>query len=748
MSWLFDPPFGFTGVIALGAILSALLVLQLFRERRKAGIPRQIIPMILRLAAIGCIAVIALNPTEFRMQTTSGKPMLSALIDVSESMAVADEQGMSRLSTALAVLRDTDTLRKLTDAFELDIRVFDKTPRAFDLTSLTDTDARGASSDLGRALNSALATVDQAEAKAGVLLISDGRATAEGAEDAAYLALARSIPVWSWCLGGEVVRKDVWIEATASEVLAFSKASVELSATVRQTGFQNRSFNVQLVKDEQVIARRSVIPETDGGARVRFTVTAPETGEHRYVFRIEPEAEDADRSNDERSAFLRVVGEKVRVLLAEGQPHWESKFIVQTLKRSQHVDLTAVYRLGKGRFFAVLSSKGQQRREEEDLFPRTQGDMDAYDVVILGRGCDAFFDENTKHHLTSFVSDRGGGLVFARGKAYSSRFPPLAKLEPVVWDRGFERNVQFRSTSSGRQSPLLGFIHGDSFSKSEDETVASDINELLGRLPALDGVRRTHGEKPLAVSVLAGAATPGTDVGTSPILMAHQRYGQGRVLTVNAEGVWRWAFRQQDESEQDDELYGRFWLGLLRWLLGGSDFLPGANVALKSERRVYTDDQPMRFIISTKGIDPAIYKPVLDIDGAGAPVRIEPRALKGGAYEAEAGPFAPGDYGIRLHNNVGHPETLQLDIQVISGSIENRNLSANRELMSRIAAVSGGGMLTAADIGNLDEVVRQWQRQQQLASDKNVLWDRWWLLLALVAILALGWYLRRRAGLL
>jgi len=47
--------------------------------------------------------------------------------------------------------------------------------------------------------------------------------------------------------------------------------------------------------------------------------------------------------------FVRVVGQKMRVLLAEGQPGWDTKFLVQCLKRNPRVELTAAYRLNDRR---------------------------------------------------------------------------------------------------------------------------------------------------------------------------------------------------------------------------------------------------------------------------------------------------------------------------------------------------------------------------------------------------------------
>src|SRR6185436_1545344 len=110
----------------------------------------------------------------------------------------------------------------------------------------------------------------------------------------------------------------------------------------------------------------------------------------------------------------------------------------------------------------------------------------------------------------------------------------------------------------------------------------------------------------------------------------------------------------QDESEL---AYRRFWVSLLQWLLSGSQFLPGSDVALTSARRYYSSEQPMQFLISTRNLDRAIYQPRL----------------------------------------------------VISGSVEKRELSADPDLMKKLASVSGGSVLAAEDVARMPEVVRRWE---------------------------------------
>jgi hypothetical protein len=241
--------------------------------------------------------------------------------------------------------------------------------------------------------------------------------------------------------------------------------------------------------------------------------------------------------------------------------------------------------------------------------------------------------------------------------------------------------------------------------------------------------------------VLASAADA-----DGPVLVAYQRYGQGKAMSLNAAGLWRWAFRETGQ-EESEVAYQRFWISLLQWLLGGGQFLPGADVALTGSRRYYTSEQPMQFLISTRNLDRKAYQPRLIIDGAGKTLEIEPRA-RSDSFVAEAGPFAPGTYRVTLRNNVGAPAELSQNVEVVSASVEQRELSADPDLMRRLAEISGGLVVNGNEVARMPEVIRRWEAARQLAHRQKPVWDRWWVLAGMMGVLGTEWWLRRREGLL
>src|SRR5439155_27297139 len=153
-----------------------------------------------------------------------------------------DVETGSRLSAALRTLNNPSTLAALNKEFVLDIRRFDREVRPAEWAQLASQPPTGDSSDIASAVMNAVSDLGGAKSQAGILLVSDGRATTSDPLEAARLALARSVPLWTWTLGGPVPHHDVWVQTASTEALAFSGADVELAATVHQVGYPNRSF--------------------------------------------------------------------------------------------------------------------------------------------------------------------------------------------------------------------------------------------------------------------------------------------------------------------------------------------------------------------------------------------------------------------------------------------------------------------------------------------------------------------------
>ncbi len=734
--WDIQPFYDLKLIAIIGLVLTGLAVLQMIQEHKIKKSRRYYSTLILRIMLIIAVLFILINPVKIAPLPESKHQKLVVLLDQSASMATTDTDIKldSRFKTACKLLSNPEVHDSLESEFTMIYKTFDRNVTNFNPGTLNTKAPDGLGTNLNNALLQAISELDNTRDNAGILLISDGRWTKEKPFSATQMALAREIPIWTLCIGKKVDRQDVWLSTPAEEMLAFSNDKVILNAVIHQTGYPKKGFKLDLLKDGKIIDSKSVMPDSNKIIKAGFKVTAPQKGEHCYTFRVPSQPGEAYTQNNSQTVYLRVVGEKVKILLVEGQPHWDTKFLVQTLKQHPRVDLTAVYRLGSNRYSAVVSKQGKFKRKTSNLFPETKKEMFEYDILILGRECETFISKKFEDIITAFVSKQGGGLVFSRGKPYSSKFYALAKLEPVIWGNSMQQNVNIMFPESALYHPVFRNIFT---SQAPDKWVE--------QMPELSGIRQTKGKKPLAHTLIT--TRPGPDNAEQTILMAYQRYGQGKSVTLNMNGMWQWAFQLQKDKTNTLQ-FERFWMSLLRWLLEETDFLPGTDISLRSAKRYYTDEQKIRLAIMTRGLPSETYLPRLTVQGEDFNQSIEPIKKKPNLYTAIIGPLAPGTYDIVLNNNIGAPETITTKINIVPPGIEFRNLSANPEIMEHIAKTTNARTLSANDIVKLPKIVHKWKIAQQMTTQKKDIWDHWALLAIMLAFMGIEWFLRRKKGLL
>jgi hypothetical protein len=252
-----------------------------------------------------------------------------------------------------------------------------------------------------------------------------------------------------------------------------------------------------------------------------------------------------------------------------------------------------------------------------------------------------------------------------------------------------------------------------------------------------------------AFSIKPGAsilATVSDAQGAHPAL-AVQRFGEGRVGSLLVGDLWRWGLRDEDSHKDMD----RLWRQLLRWLVVDV----ADSIALSAE----TDAADRERVKLAVRVRDRAFKPhgdalvkieVTQPDGTKAQLFAEPSLKEPGLFEAEYFASAPGDY--RASATVEDAEKRTALGTRATGwthdplAAEFAKLDPNRELMQRLAAETGGQMLSLKDIGDLPALLRNIRVpvEQTLATP---LWHTPWIFAAILLLLLAEWMIRRKGGL-
>jgi hypothetical protein len=736
-TFTFDPRFPASLVAALACAGLLLAAYSYYRQAASRAL-RGVLGL-LRLLVWVALAGVLLRPLEeVARPVRAARPLFWVLVDSSASMKTADMKGGSRSEAVRQALKKGTALAELGKIYDVRIRTFDGASRAAGPDWLAGPlPADGLKTDLAQALAEA-GTAEPNRECAGLLLLSDGRDNGGGnPRDAAMLLKMRQIPAWTVCAGTPVDVRDVYLNARLSQNYLFVNQPGSLTVALSQSGFDKWHVNVHLYREEQYVATRQAILSASS-SQIVFPLKEERKGLFRYRVTVDPLPGEGDVKNNARTLFARVVDEKSRALLVEARPYWDSKFLLRALQDDANLNVTTVFGLTRSRLFGIRETTSADTLRKESAegapeLPRTRAELDRYDCLILGRGVDTLLPEETLKLLRGYVADRGGSIVFFRGRA-SRTSAELTALEPMIWEDEVLHDIRLDLTPDGQASPIF------SISRSQPPDV------LIRSLPPLISVTRVKQTRSLAVILAMGKGHTATQ---QVAAVAYQRLGKGKVMSVAPAGLWRWAFMPADMEEYRD-VYRLFWSQMVRWLVAESDFLPGQDVAFHASRYTVQPGQPLQLAVATKNIDPAVYRPrILVRTPGGGEAVLTPEPVKGNPSDFQClyTPAEEGEYRAVLHSNVGQPSEAEALFTVYSDMVETRFVASDEGLLAAIAEQTGGKALTLEELDTLPRMVEAFALQADRTVDRVDAWDKPPVFLFFVIVLGCEWFARRRAGL-
>jgi uncharacterized membrane protein len=716
------------------------------RRRRRAAL------LALRAGSALLALFLLVEPALELLQTARVRNRFAVLVDASRSMGFPVEpDGPSRSAAAGKLLAGArGALEALSDRVDVEWYAFggDVSP-ADPAEVVRGLPPRAGETDVLGALQAVASGAGGSSRRlAGALVVSDGAdntALAEGlgAEGRAQLR-ALGVPVNAVAVGRSAPR-DLAVERVAVDDFAFVRNTVTVEATLRARGFGGEEVRLLLRREGAIVASTTVRLER---GRDRYAVPlsfAPDaTGTFVFTVAAPVLPGEAVAENNTRSFVLRVIRDRVRVLLVAGRPSWDVRFLRGLLKQDPNVDLVS---------FFILRSNADDPGPQHELslipFPVQEifgEQLRTFDAVIFQNFAYAPYRgleiERFLPNLRDYVRN-GGALAMLGGEQSfgDGRYgeTPLSEILPVAPIDGAtlaDGEVRPRLTAEGRRHPVTNLAAGDAPNEA-----------AWGALPPIGAVNLTRALPPgSGASVLL--ETPGVLVQGGPApLVAVREVGAGRTLAVATDGSWRWGFGAA-EGGQGNRAYLRFWNSALRWLVRDPGLAP---LQVEPESPAVEPGAPVGVSIEARAPDwgPAAGRRVsaeLVSEDGRAVSRAEGIADEDGNVRLALVPPGPGAYKIVARGEGGGAETATAAVAVRGAGPEDADAAPRPELLSAVAEATGGRFAALPGDG-LPQLQLADPEVVEIGRRKAVpIWDRWWVLGALAATLAAEWILRRRWG--
>ncbi|MGL5017703.1 MAG: hypothetical protein ACRDBP_06195, partial [Luteolibacter sp.] len=416
----------------------------------------------------------------------------------------------------------------------------------------------------------------------------------------------------------------------------------------------------------------------------------------------------------------------------EGNARWEFRYLSAILKRDPRIDVTFIAS-------SVGPEIARNSPDHIERFPNKREEAFQYDLVILGDVNSAFFSEEELELLEELIRDRGASLLMLCGPMHSPLSyagTPVESMLPVRFDPEGKWDLVSESvypvlTSEGRSSMVMTL-----------EPKTADNDRVWSRLAPLDHLPPLLGPKPGA-TVLATLSDGGSGSQRYP-LVAWQRYGTGKCMSLATDRLWRLRFNT------GDKYHWRIWSQSIQFLTLSRLMGEHKRIRLETDRSVYPLGGQGRLYahVLDENYEPMVQSGfevfVGALDGSDAKERISlrPDRTQPGLYEGYFSPPGAGRYRMEA-NEDDQSVSNTTEFQVVDAKTELIDTDMQLAQMKRIAELTGGTCLSIQQLPQLATLVNNEPITTTVRSER-ALWDNGLVALLLVGLLGAEWFLRRK----
>jgi len=405
---------------------------------------------------------------------------------------------------------------------------------------------------------------------------------------------------------------------------------------------------------------------------------------------------EVNGANNQVHLSMKVVRDKIRILMVSGNPSVNYRFMRAALKSDPSVDLLS---------FVILRNPSDTlnvRPHEQSLIPFPVEtlfikELAHFDLVMFDNfNYTLFLGPNHLESLRDFVKNGGsfamigGPNLFTEGRY---RLSPVGEILPF---RFVEKEFYRREAASRVQLPRTQADH-PILRFSEDSE--ADRRRLWQEMPALDGINPVAAKKTASVLIETADGIPW------PILIVSE-FGKGRVLALTTDYTWKWYIGMVARGEGNQH-YLRFVHRIIRWLTRDPS-LDAVHILLPETKAIVGQTTDVRVRLradaSSRQPDSVISHAVFDPTEAKIESTLKPTP-QAGEYLVSFAPAVSGVYRIEIET----PITSLEEHMVVTGPLENLDAAPDHLQLEKIASATGGSYISQADklLSEIEAVTRK-----------------------------------------
>jgi uncharacterized membrane protein len=757
--WTGVPPWLGWTLLPIVAAIGVALAVWLYRDTLQTLTPRQrLFFVFLRsgffLALLICLAGPA--TVERTYDTGSDPRPLAIVIDHSGSMTTPDSSGLSRLTAAVRIWKQSEgaAVRSFAGLHYFSFSS-DLTPVA-DLDEAVNRTDPGTSTAFYSSLQNAVQSAP-AGGFGGIVCLTDGLDTTQATSDQLVSKAVQNHTPLYFAVGQnrQNVQEELIVRETVTPGQVLRKSEWNVSALIEAHSSQVRDVPLELWQDDHLVAQTTLHLRL--GANLipwSVPVRSDEPAMMHLNWKLGVGAEQ-----ETVAATVRVAAtNQVNVLYYQGTLDWGFRYINTALQRDASFTVTNL--VNPDLKLAQVATPAPA--SALTALPNAADALQTYQIVVLANAYANQMSNDQQKALADYVS-KGGGLLFLvsdtrmaqtfAGTALESMLPVvfdpappqdqddagLAAFQSHMHDIGGanvnnETDFANKTLSQSSPTPLKSFALPASGNLKEVAKLFGNASGG-GDLPKFAQYAHVASLK-AGAEVLAVHPDDKNGANEPRALLVSQRFGEGQVTALLTDALWRWKLSLPGSSHAPET----FWQQLFLALAG-----PGGTMRFTTQPYFASLGEDSHFVIE-------------GVSGLGAPgvTVVAPNSSnqkvtaqagsRPGEWTVQFKPDQPGKWRLQVQDPGGSEIETLVRVSNVSHNMELSGLPPDIEGLRKLAQATGGGLLN-------DGTPDTWAGKP--ATDKTMvsehvrpLWNTWPVLIVALAFYAIELIWRRRARLL
>ncbi len=679
---------------------------------------KRLILTALRGTALTFVFLAVCEPIVQIVSSKIQKPVIAVLADNSLSMSQTDVFGSKE--QILSSLIKSDALKQFSSSADVKLFSFSHSVSPLEQESLK---VNGGTTNISLALQTSLKNIDNLQ---GIILLSDGNYT--DGSNPLYDAEKSRIPIFTVGIGDTNEQKDISISKLIANSIGYVDATIPVDATIKVSGLSVQNVSVTLLEDGKKISEQKISVSSPQGTTevpLQFTYTPTSDGVKKLSVAVSPVVGEMIAKNNSRSALVKVLKNKVNIVVIAGILSADISAVMQTLNRDKNVYASLFYQLPSGEF--------KSQRENGSL----QTSLAAADCIILIGFPTVQTSSSSITNLSQSVRSRSLPLLFI-----ASRTLDLQKT------RTMESILPFTVSSAriDEQSVLTNV-----FPKTKSHQLLQNESSMWEKLPPVFYSLQTFLPKPESQNLV------GVKIQNVPLndpLVVTRNIANTKSAAILGYGIHRWKLLASSTNETKN-FFDTWFSSLVRWLATREQ---EKFIHVEPSKEFYSQGEQVEF-------SGQVYNESYQfVDNADVHLSVRSKqnnqryetilsSLGSGRYEGsiESLPEGEFNYTALAVNNGDTLGTSSGRISVGEQSIEFAETKMNRPLMKQMAISSGGEYSDANSFGSLLQTIlqRSGMKPQELKQSREFeLWNLPSFLTIIVILFGIEWLMRKQNGML